>query len=182
MFASVRKKAAAPAPHGATGDKSGLSLVGADMVISGDVASTAQVHVDGRIDGNVRCDTLIQGQSGTIAGHIIADSAHLSGLVDGTVKARVITLEATARITGDVTYETLSIAAGASIEGRLTRREAAPAAVLAAAPATAPASEPATQPTAGEPQPEKKRGRPIRPNEPSLLPALETPAAAVAAG
>ena len=91
------------------------------MVVNGDLATEASIHIDGRIEGTVRCGTLIQGAGG----HILADAAHLSGLVDGTVKARLVTLEPSARITGDVTYETLSIAAGASIEGRLTRKEGA---------------------------------------------------------
>ena len=124
MFSSGKK-----APGGAPGRTTsrsggGLSFIGPDVVVSGDVVSTAQIHIDGRVDGNVRCETLVQGDGGTIAGHIAADTAHLAGLVDGTVKARLVTLEPTARVTGDVTYETLSIAAGATIEGRLTRRDA----------------------------------------------------------
>jgi cytoskeletal protein CcmA (bactofilin family) len=124
MFASVRRSAARAARNAKGG---GLSFIGPDVVVSGDVAAKSQIHIDGRVDGNVACDTLIQGGGGVIAGHIVADAAHLAGLVDGTVKARLVTLEATARVTGDVTYETLSIAAGAAIEGRLTRKEAAPA-------------------------------------------------------
>lgn len=123
MFSSGRKSAGrAPAGKSGTG---GLSFIGTDVVINGDVTSTGQLHIDGRIDGDVKCETLIQGDSGTIAGQINADTAHLAGLIDGTVKARVVTLEPSARVTGDVSYETLSIAAGAAIEGRLTRKEAA---------------------------------------------------------
>jgi cytoskeletal protein CcmA (bactofilin family) len=125
MFASVRRSAARAARNGKGGG--GLSFIGPHVVVSGDVAAKSQIHIDGRVDGNVACETLIQGGGGVIAGHIVADAAHLAGLVDGTVKARLVTLEATARVTGDVTYETLSIAAGAAIEGRLTRKEAAPA-------------------------------------------------------
>ena len=40
------------------------------------------------------------------------------------MNARSVIVEASARITGDVTYETISIAAGAQIDGRLARREA----------------------------------------------------------
>ena len=122
MFGSGKKSSGrATASRGGSG---GLSFLGTDVVISGNVTGTGQLHIDGRVDGDVQCETLIQGEGGTIAGHIACDTVHLAGLGDGTVKARVVTLEPSARVTGDLSYETLSIAAGATIEGRLTRKEA----------------------------------------------------------
>ena len=103
---------------------SGLSFIGPEVVIDGDLATSAQLHVDGRIDGHVRCGQLCQGESGIIAGDIVADEARIAGLVEGTVNAATLIVEATGRVTGDVTYETISIAAGAPIDGRLARREA----------------------------------------------------------
>lgn len=166
MFSSGKKTAGVPArPAGKGG---GLSFIGPDVVVSGNLAGTGQLHVDGRVDGDVRCETLIQGDGGTITGHIIADTAHLAGLVDGTVKARLVTLEPTARVTGDVTYETLSIAAGAAIEGRLSRKaENDPA-------------EPA--PPLSAPRVEKKPAKLAKGPEPGLLAAANEPAATVAAG
>ena len=114
-----------------------LSFIGPEVVVSGDLATSAQLQVDGRIDGNVRCGQLCQGETGIIAGDILADEARVGGLVQGTVNAASVIVEASARITGDVTYETISIAAGARIDGRLARREAltqGAAAVLIATP------------------------------------------------
>ena len=101
-----------------------LSFIGPEVVVSGDVASDAQLQVDGRIDGNVRCAALSQGQEGVIAGNIFAEDARLAGTVEGTVAAGTLVIETTARILGDVAYDTISIEAGASIEGRLGRRAA----------------------------------------------------------
>ena len=117
---STPTPAARPARNGAPG----LSFVGPETVVSGDIATAAQLHVDGRIDGNVRCAQLIQGTAGIIAGNIEADEARLAGTVEGTVVARTLFVEASAKILGDVAYETLSIDAGADIEGRLARRAA----------------------------------------------------------
>jgi cytoskeletal protein CcmA (bactofilin family) len=100
----------------------GLSFIGPEATISGDLATDGQVHVDGRVDGDVKCAQLIQGNAGTIAGSIHAEDARLAGTVEGTVSARTLIVEATARILGDVAYETISIEAGAQIEGRLARR------------------------------------------------------------
>jgi cytoskeletal protein CcmA (bactofilin family) len=101
----------------------GLSFIGPEVVISGDLSTAAQIHVEGRIDGNVQCAQLCQGASGAIAGNIVADDARIAGLVEGTVSAQNLTLEASARIKGDIVYQTISIAAGAQVDGRLARRE-----------------------------------------------------------
>ena len=135
MFSSKPSKGAA-APKPAKPGPKALSFIGPEVVISGDLSTTAQLHVDGRIDGHVRCGQLCEGGTGIISGDIVADEARIAGLVQGTVSAATVIVEASARITGDVTYETISIAAGARIDGRLARREAlAQGAVLIATPA-----------------------------------------------
>jgi cytoskeletal protein CcmA (bactofilin family) len=135
MF-SRNQPAAKAAPKPVKGGAPGLSFIGAEVVISGDVTTTAQLHVDGRVDGSVRCAQLCQGAGGVIAGDIVADEGRIGGLVEGTVNAGTLVIEASARVAGDVTYETISIAAGARIDGRLARRQAiASAEVLIATPA-----------------------------------------------
>jgi len=121
MFSSKQPNAAArPAKSGSQR----MSIIGSEVIISGDLATDAQLHVDGRIDGNVRCAQLIQGADGIISGNIHADEARLAGTVEGTVSAATLNVEATARILGDIAYDTISIEAGARIEGRLGRRAA----------------------------------------------------------
>jgi len=116
----------APAPRAkpARGATPGLSFIAAEAVVSGNLATEGQVHVDGRVDGDVKCGQLIQGAAGMIAGSIHAEDARLAGTVEGTVCARTLIVEASAKILGDVAYETISIEAGAQIEGRLARRAA----------------------------------------------------------
>ncbi len=121
MFARKESK---PGMRSGRSSPSGLSFIGPEVVISGDVTTSAHLHVDGRIDGHVRCGHLCQGESGVIAGDLTADEARIAGLVEGTVNAATLVVEATGRIAGDVTYETISIAAGARIDGRLARRAA----------------------------------------------------------
>jgi cytoskeletal protein CcmA (bactofilin family) len=118
------RKDSVPAVRPGKTSQTGLSFIGPEVVIDGDLATSAQLHVDGRINGHVRCGQLSQGTRGTIAGDIVADEARIAGLVEGTVNAGTLIVEASGRITGDVTYETISIAAGAQIDGRLARRTA----------------------------------------------------------
>ena len=120
MFSSKQPAAGAKTRSGAPR----LSFIGSEVVVSGDLASDARLQIDGRVDGNVRCASLSQGEEGTIAGNILAEDARLAGTVEGMVAAGTIVVEATARILGDVAYDTISIEAGATIEGRLGRRAA----------------------------------------------------------
>lgn len=156
MFSGGKGKRPAAAKQGGRSGGGGLSFIGPDVVVSGDLTTESQIHIDGRIDGDVACATLIQGKGGTIAGNIVAESACIAGLVDGTVNARLVTLEPSARVTGDVTYETLSIAAGATIDGRLARREGAGTGTVMAT---------------LKPLPDK--AKPPRSEQPSLLPPGE---------
>lgn len=103
-----------------TGAKRGqFSVISADVVITGNIAASADLHIDGRVDGDVQCGTLIQGPDSRIAGAVIAESARLGGAIDGSVAVRQLTIERSARIVGDVHYETISIEIGASVDGHL---------------------------------------------------------------
>jgi cytoskeletal protein CcmA (bactofilin family) len=107
-----------------------FSILGSDTAIKGDIASASDLHIDGRVEGDIRCAALVQGETSEIAGSIVAQSAKLAGLVEGTIDAGELVVLKTARILGDVAYDTLSIEPGAKIDGRLTAR--VPGAISAA--------------------------------------------------
>ena len=96
-----------------------FSVLGADVTMRGDVEAAADLHLDCTVEGDVTCATLVQGETGRIAGAIEAHSARLAGHVKGTVTARELVVLRGARIDGDVHYETLTVEPGATIEGRL---------------------------------------------------------------
>jgi len=119
-----REKTSVTLPKASRSGPPGLSFIGPEVLVSGDLATDAQLHVDGRIDGNVRCHQLVQGEAGVIAGNIHCDEARIAGTIEGQVNVRTLFVEASARIMGDVAYEVISIDAGAQLEGRLARRGA----------------------------------------------------------
>jgi cytoskeletal protein CcmA (bactofilin family) len=94
------------------------SLVAPDVLIRGDVASAGDLHLDGAVEGDVKAARLTIGESGSVTGHIQAESVDLRGRVCGTVSARQVKLYATARVDGDITHAELTIEAGAHFEGR----------------------------------------------------------------
>jgi cytoskeletal protein CcmA (bactofilin family) len=102
-----------------------FSFIGPEMNVTGDIATGGDLHVDGKILGDVRCAGLTLGESGEIRGNIVAGTARLAGLIDGAVEAGTLTLDHSARVTGDVLYETLTVNSGADVEGRFKRRKGA---------------------------------------------------------
>jgi cytoskeletal protein CcmA (bactofilin family) len=95
-----------------------FSVIGPDVTITGNIEASADLHVDGRVMGDVTCAALVQGEKSVIEGAIVAERARLSGAVKGTIAARELVVLKSARIDGDVTYETLTIEQGAAVNGR----------------------------------------------------------------
>ncbi|MDT7534206.1 polymer-forming cytoskeletal protein [Sphingobium sp. SA2] len=115
----------------ATGAKNTpFSLIGGDVTISGNVTASVDLHVDGVVEGDISCAALVQGAESRIIGHVTAQSARLAGLVDGSITAEELVVERSARITGDVRYERITIEAGSRIDGHFAHKDNAPAAEL----------------------------------------------------
>lgn len=110
------------------GAPSTFSVLGSDLTITGDVAASADLHIDGAVEGDIACASLVQGETSTIKGAVTAETARLAGRVAGSITARELVILRTARIEGDVHYDALTIEQGAQVEGRFARREEKPAA------------------------------------------------------
>lgn len=97
-----------------------FSVLGPDLAIRGDLTATADLHVDGRVEGDITCAALVQGEKSAVLGVVRADSARLAGTVKGSIHAGNLVILKTARIEGDVTYDSLTIEQGAQVDGKLT--------------------------------------------------------------
>ncbi len=115
--AKATSKAAMPVPR----TVSPPTAVDAGTTISGKLRCRETLRIDGRVKGDVRCDkTVIIGEGGRVEATIQAESVVISGEVKGNVVARCkITLERTARVTGDLETPGIVIEEGAKLEGRI---------------------------------------------------------------
>src|SRR5687767_2559815 len=86
-----------------------FSVLGPDIAISGDLTATADLHLDGRIDGDIQCAALVQGEASEVIGAVVAGSARIAGKIKGSIAAEVLVILKTARIEGDVSYGSLTI-------------------------------------------------------------------------
>ena len=124
------------------GNGSTFSVIGSDVTIKGDVSASVDLHVDGRIEGDIQCASLVQGEGSHIEGAITAESARLAGSVSGSISARELVVLRSARISGDVHYDALTIEQGAEVEGRFAHRQPEKAAAPVAVPRPSDEGEP----------------------------------------
>ncbi|MEY4889876.1 MAG: hypothetical protein RIQ75_1006 [Pseudomonadota bacterium] len=97
-----------------------FSVLGADIAIKGDISASSELHIDGQIEGDITCTGLVQGEASTIDGAIRAQTARLAGTVRGGIEVEQLVVLKTAKIHGDIKYESLTIEQGAHIDGHLS--------------------------------------------------------------
>lgn len=103
-------------------DPKPMSVIGADIVITGNIEASVDLHLEGRVIGDVRCATLILGEDSSIKGRVYATRVKVSGIVDGAIETKDLAVEASARVTGEITYERLRVSNGGVLEGTVTRK------------------------------------------------------------
>jgi len=105
---------AAPSPVHTT-------YLGPTTTLTGELHSGEPLRIDGSVKGEVHCDQLLTvGEKGSIHAAIEGDTVVIAGEVKGDITAkRKITLESTARVTGDLTTPGIVIQEGARLEGRI---------------------------------------------------------------
>lgn len=99
-----------------------FSILGTDVSIKGNLNATADLHIDGIVEGDITCTALVQGENSTVTGAIRAESARLSGTIHGSIEAGELVILKSARIHGDVSYDSLTIEQGAQVDGKFSHR------------------------------------------------------------
>lgn len=122
MFNKITAAATSRSTGGNTMRGSTFSVLGADTAIKGNVMASTDLHLDGKVEGDVTCSSLVQGETGEIVGAVKAESARLAGVVRGSISARELVILKSARIHGDVHYDALTIEQGAQVDGRFAPR------------------------------------------------------------
>jgi cytoskeletal protein CcmA (bactofilin family) len=104
------------------------TLIGAKTRINGDVEFVGGFHLDGYINGNVKCEVgedavLSVSEQGCIEGSVVVPNIVLNGIVKGDIEAGDrVELGPKARVLGSVHYTTIETAVGAQILGKLVHR------------------------------------------------------------
>src|SRR3954470_17423542 len=93
------------------------SIISADMVINGTLASTGDMQIDGRVEGDVRSVGLVIGDKAEIYGEVFAEDVTVRGKVGARMCARKARPATTSHVEGDILHEALAVETGAFFEG-----------------------------------------------------------------
>ena len=103
------------------------SIISPDLTIKGILTCAGDIQIDGHIEGDVASHSVKIGEGGDVRGTIAAETVRVCGSVHGEIKAATVALEKTAKVTGNIMHQTLSIEAGACFEGQCRRTDGASA-------------------------------------------------------
>lgn len=113
------------------------SVIGPDLIITGNLSSQGQVQIDGEVQGDISASHVIVGERANIAGSIRANEVVVRGHVLGSVHGKRVMLQSQCHVEGDIFHTAISIEQGAYFEGK-SRRSADP--LSEGEPPTAPTS------------------------------------------
>jgi cytoskeletal protein CcmA (bactofilin family) len=120
---NMTPKAPPPPPQTYRSDRMAPSIIGEDLTVTGNVLSKGEVQVDGQIQGDVHCSSLIVGEKAQITGGIVAEDVVVRGQVMGSIRGVRVTLQASSHVEGDIFHQSLAIEQGAFFEGKSRRSE-----------------------------------------------------------
>lgn len=93
-------------------------LFGPESTVDGKLAFDGAVRIDGTFKGSIRTSALVVGERANITADVSCTTAVVHGEVAGNITAREhVALEGGARVRGDISSPSLSLAKGAMFDG-----------------------------------------------------------------
>ncbi len=119
---SNKKKNSKKMAKNSESDHTSINIIGAGTTIKGEVSSSGDFRIDGKLVGPVTSKgKIIIGDTGVVEGEIYCQNADVFGTVDAKVKVNeLLSLKSTAKLTGEISSDKLSIEPGAVFSGSCT--------------------------------------------------------------
>lgn len=99
------------------------TLISTGTNILGNIVSDVVVDIDGSVEGNVKSEQVTVRANGKIAGDIIANAVHIYGEVRGLIKSHAVHIYSSARITGVIIHQSLTVEDGAFLDAKFKRMD-----------------------------------------------------------
>jgi cytoskeletal protein CcmA (bactofilin family) len=103
------------------GSKNRGTVIAKGLKIVGTVTAEGLVEVNGQVDGELHCTSIVVSRNAIIAGTIAAEHVVVDGKVEGPIMGGDVILKSQAHVVGDIACQSVTIEKGAFIEGRLVR-------------------------------------------------------------
>ena len=95
------------------GSRRGRTVIGNGLKILGNVTAEGLVEVNGQIEGDLHCTSLIVSPKAQIVGSITAERVVVNGKVEGPIQGGEVLLKSQAHVVGDIHHQSLTIEKGA---------------------------------------------------------------------
>ena len=94
------------------------TVIAKGLKIVGSVTAEGLIEVNGRIDGEIHCTSLIISRGAHVSGTIAADRVVVDGQVEGPIQGGEVILKSQSHVVGDIHSRSLAIESGAYFDGR----------------------------------------------------------------
>ena len=98
-------------------------MISSDLTIVGNVYATGEVILDGGIEGDLHCNSLVVGENGDIKGGIVANEVTVLGRVMGSIRSNKVLLRSTSHVEGDIFHQGLGMEMGSVFDGSLRQTQ-----------------------------------------------------------
>ncbi len=104
---------------GSNGERSHFA---AGAKLSGDLTVPGHIELSGHIDGKITADSIVIEANGSAIGELHADIVAIKGRLDGSIHGRDVKLHSSAKVSGEIFYQTLTIESGAEVNSSCSQQ------------------------------------------------------------
>ena len=94
------------------------TVIAKGLTIVGSVTAEGLVEVNGQIDGELHCTSLVIARGAHVTGIVVAERVVVDGKVEGPIQGKDVILKSQAQVVGDIHHQSLAIESGAFFDGR----------------------------------------------------------------
>ena len=94
------------------------TVIAKGLKIVGSVTAEGLVEVNGQIDGELHCTSLIIAPGAQVSGTVAAERVVVDGNVEGPIQGGEVYLKSQAHVVGDIHHQSLAMERGAYFDGR----------------------------------------------------------------
>ena len=99
-------------------------LIGENVTVTGTVKAENEVTIQGKIDGDVDCHTVIVSQTGNVKGKLKAETMKVEGKVEGEININdQLHIRSKGSVNGKIFYGSIEIDSGGKLLGEINYRD-----------------------------------------------------------
>lgn len=99
------------------------TVIAENLKIKGSLTAEGLVKVNGQIEGEINCTSLVVARKARVVGTITAEHIVIDGIVEGPIRGGNVVLKSRAHVVGDIHHTSLTIEKDARFEGRAAQLE-----------------------------------------------------------